>query len=87
MSRIESDQQRARSAGALIFHSLDLDAHAKEGEVGEEGTFPRLAKRFERRRQDLPGTAANGDAVTNASNPTLARQSQSNGKPAQRELG
>jgi hypothetical protein len=76
---------RAGSAGAL-FHSCDLYARGEKGEIGEEGTFPRRPDRFKRRREHLQGTAADGDALTNVSDPTFADQGQPNGKPAQREV-
>ena len=71
------------SCGSLQFG--DFDAWPEQSEVGEEGTNPRLAHWFERRREGLPGSAAHGDALTYVGNPPLASQHQPNGKPAQRE--
>jgi hypothetical protein len=76
----------AMSAGAHLADCGYFDAWREKGEIGEEGTFPRRPDRFERRREHLQGTAADGDALTNASDPTFADQGQPNGKPAQREV-
>ena len=73
-------------AGAPLLHYRNLKAWCQKSEIGEEGTFPRRPDRFERRREHLQGTAANGDALANASEPAFADQGQPNGKPAQREV-
>src|SRR3954454_1439663 len=72
--------------GAVIVNPRYFDARREKGEIGEEGTFPRRPARLERRREHLQGTAADGDALANASEPAFADQGQPNGKPAQREV-
>lgn len=57
----------------------DLNARLKQSEIGEEHTGRLAAERFERRGQGQPGSAGHRDALANASNPTLAGQSQPNG--------
>jgi hypothetical protein len=84
--RVFSCVAAARSGAPGALCGGDLQAWAKENEIGEEGTHPRRPERFERRRKHLPGTAANGDALSDAGDPALADASQPNGKPAQREL-